>query len=873
MNFIKKHLNLILSGCIPACIMLAYFIYRGFAPFGSSSLLTVDMGQQYVAFYEYFRSTILGHPGQFFYSFSNGLGGDMFGTWTYYLLSPTNLVLLFFKKESVTTGILVVTVLKYALAGLTSAIYLQHRVRESHVQSTRVGIAGFATAYSLMAFTIANQLNLFWLDAPILLPLIILGLDYLIDRDQVKIFVITMSCMLIINYYFAYMIGIFTVIYFLWYASPLSWTKIFRFIQSWIYVLIFSAISWMPTLWALIHGKAQYTENTIKWAFTYSPLKMLTKLMPGTFSFKQMSDGLPNIYVGMFVLMAFIAYFFNKEIGIKRRIGALVVTLFFLLSFCFTPLNLVWHAMQFPWWYAYRFSFIFSFWVIILAFEGLLHPIREALLKPIIAGLAVISIITYVSTKNLTKISDFMTNNQIQFGVIIFIAAVIFWVGFQAKEFNHLLTPILICFMAVDLSVNAVWSLNRISYVSQTEFSKYSAAARSATNEIQARTTNFTRIGTNYSRTKNDPIQLGFNGGSSFNSNLETNMLDMMSALGQPTTSGNVSYMNGTLISDALLDFKYWSFVDEQAANSPFLTKSVRHDVLKRYHRIGNTKYAENYLNQYALPLGITTSQPVSNAKKVGTPLEYQSNLLQKISNRSENLFTDITNQAGIYFSNVTSTTNIKNGLLTKQKLNKSASVTFEFVPSNNNPIYITAGSQLSHNNADIFVNNQRISEDIDYDQPVILSIADQMKGKKVRIQIVLKKQSLLLSDFSVAELGFNTFKQDYQVAKTNSLTNVKNSGNVVTGDLNVNAKKTYLFTSIPYSSGWHIKVDGKKITSSKVGNYFLGSSTKLPAGKHHVKFTYIPPFFMLGMTITCLGLLLWILILFQQKKIFTRKK
>lgn len=87
--------DLLLSSCIPALVMLTYFIYRGFAPFGSSSLLTVDMGQQYVAFYEYFRQTILGHPGQLFYSFSNGLGSDMFGTWAYYLLSPTNLILLF----------------------------------------------------------------------------------------------------------------------------------------------------------------------------------------------------------------------------------------------------------------------------------------------------------------------------------------------------------------------------------------------------------------------------------------------------------------------------------------------------------------------------------------------------------------------------------------------------------------------------------------------------------------------------------------------------------------------------------------------------------------------------------------------------------
>lgn len=866
MNFIKKNQELLISGLVPALILLGYFIYRGFAPFGTSSLLTVDMGQQYVAFYEYFRDTLLKHPGQFFYSFSNGLGGDMFGTWTYYLLSPVNLILLLFKKESITTGILIVTILKYALSGLTSAIFLKHMIQDHHLQHPRVSVIGFSTAYSLMAFSIANQLNLFWLDATILLPIIILGLDYLIEKNQTVIFILSMSFMVIINYYFAYMIGIFTLLYFIWKNQHFSIKKILLFIKSWIFILIYSAIAWMPTLWALLHGKAKYTENNIQWSFEYSPIKMLTKLIPGTFSFKQMSDGLPNIYVGMFVLVAFIAYFFNQNINFKSRIKALLITFVFLLSFCFSPLDLIWHAMQFPWWYPYRFSFIFSFWVIILAFRGLLSPIKNNLIKPIIVSLIVMLFTIYASVTNLPKISDYMTNNQIQFGVITFIAALIFWVGFQTSSFNKILTPILAIFMILELTVNAIWSLNRISYVSQTEFSTYSAAARAAVGQLQEKSNQFTRIGTNFSRTKNDPIQMNYNGGSSFNSNLETNMLNAMSALGQPTTSGNVSYMNGTLITDSLLSFKYWSFVDEQAEHSPFLTRSVRHDVLERYQRLDSTPYSNSYLNPFSLPLGLTTAKNIGNKLDGSHPLSYQEQLLQNISGNTASLFSDIMDQAQIYFSNVTTTPNIKNGLLTKKKLNKSASVTFEFQPKNNDPIYITAGSQMAHDNADIFVNNQRITEDIDYEHPIVLSIADQAKNKKVRIQIVLKKQSLLLSDFSVVSLNFKRFERDYALSKVSSFNNVKSSGNSITANLTVNKQKPYLFTSIPYSSGWTIKVDGKKVKSVQTGNYFLGSSTPLKAGKHKVELYYIPPFFLLGSIITLFGIVVVLIRKFIKK-------
>lgn len=49
--------------------MGGYFAYRGMAPFGSSSILTVDLGQQYVDFFSYLRSTLLHHPTSIFTPF------------------------------------------------------------------------------------------------------------------------------------------------------------------------------------------------------------------------------------------------------------------------------------------------------------------------------------------------------------------------------------------------------------------------------------------------------------------------------------------------------------------------------------------------------------------------------------------------------------------------------------------------------------------------------------------------------------------------------------------------------------------------------------------------------------------------------------
>ena len=172
----------------------------------------------------------------------------------------------------------------------------------------------------------------------------------------------------------------------------------------------------------------------------------------------------------------------------------------------------------------------------------------------------------------------------------------------------------------------------------------------------------------------------------------------------------------------------------------------------------------------------------------------------------------------------------------------------------------------MNYHNADIFVNNQRITEDIDYDHPIVLSVADHSRGKRVRIQIVLKKSTLLMSDFGIYQLDFAKFKQLDHVAQNNQLTDVQANGNVVTGKLKATTKRPYLFTSIPYSPGWHLKVDGHAVATQKVANHFLGSADKISSGTHQWKLTYYPPLLGMGTIITLLGWLGLLIKLWWQK-------
>lgn len=87
-------------------------------------------------------------------------------------------------------------------------------------------------------------------------------------------------------------------------------------------------------------------------------------------------------------------------------------------------------------------------------------------------------------------------------------------------------------------------------------------------------------------------------------------------------------------------------------------------------------------------------------------------------------------------------------------------------------------------------------------------------------------------------------------------LNQLKVHNNLVTGT-SQNAKATILTTSIPYSKGWKLTVDGKQTPTSKVNVGFVGA--KLPAGTHRIRLTYQTPGLKLGVIGTIIGFLVLI--------------
>ena len=96
------------------------------------------------------------------------------------------------------------------------------------------------------------------------------------------------------------------------------------------------------------------------------------------------------------------------------------------------------------------------------------------------------------------------------------------------------------------------------------------------------------------------------------------------------------------------------------------------------------------------------------------------------------------------------------------------------------------------------------------------------------------------------------TYDRQIHAIQRRGLQNATVSANRVTGNLTTD-QTSVMTTSIPYSTGWQLKVDGRKTNTQRVNDGFVGA--RLPAGVHHIQLTYHTPGFILGSWLSAVGL------------------
>ena len=856
--------------------MLVIYFFMGMAPFGDKTLLTVDLGQQYVDFFAYLKHVVTADWSGYFYSFSKGIGGDMQGVWAYYLMSPFNLVFVLLPLEQVALGVLIVTLLKYGAAGAAFTHLLVTRYQAGTIRRYWL-VPGFTTAYALMAFAVANQLNTMWLDGLVWLPLIVCGMERMLDGESGLRYAGALGMILISNYYIGYMICLFLILYFFLYRSRFRqdavrsrrdkvrafWRDLWRTAGYSLLGVGMAAIVLVPTFYALLTSKVAYAKP-LKWSadFAYNPLELLSKLFIGAFDYDQMTSGHPNLYAGALPLVLFIGYFFSKRFALKERWTTLVVTLILLVSMNAMLINKLWHGGQDPVWYPYRYSFVLTFIMLLYAFRMAqqLPVLKQRWL--VVSVVALLAVAAYVVSQNFS----FMTVPQVVVTSILILVVL----GLLYADLGHKRWVLLLLggLLLVEMGANAAIDLTRLSYVKNHEFSDYQKVLLSLSNSIkEVDQSPFYRWEKTFMRSKNDAFPAVAHGATHFGSTLESRTSTLFERLGFPNSISVISYSSGTPVTDALFGIRYYADskdlpVDEELAHQLYrIRRSTPRKDVTQYPRVLEQERVVVHRTPLDLPLAFGVHSRIRDVVlQEHLPLENQQAILQAFAGSDEEFFIPFQFGESRLVNVASSADNAQNTVLTREDKTKEGRVDFVFTPKTNNRYYVTIAGAMDAKSLDFYNNNSEMEIYEAFRHRQVWQLAQNQAEQEVTFSIAfdttdtLETRNVRLYRMN-DEAALTVLKQRQE----QGLVVTRFSNTHIEGHVTITDDSEVLFTSIPYDEGWTVTVDGQTVQTFAVLDSLL--AVPISGGAHQIVFHFVPKGWWTGVltTVGSLGFAGWL--------------
>ena len=843
--------TVLFAGCLAAII---YFIATAIGhgnPLTGSSQLYGDFSNQFIGLMNYLHQVVAGHADAA-YSFGSGLGGGMIADWAYYLLSPFNLLAMPFGPAAMPYVVYLITCLKIACAAAAFAWLAQQRWPKLN-PALRVTLA---LGYSLMGYVLIYQREFMWLDALVFLPLIIDGLLRLLAGRSVALYTITLAVMLVANYYVGFMICVFLPIFALYHLfaeqrAVASWQAVKRFgrfIWASGLAALTASVVLVPTFASLLGGKLGVNTGQPILPTPTHPLPVLGRLLIGAVDDHiKLNPGVlsvPTLYVSGLLLISALLFFTLRQISVRQKLGAALVCGFFLLVSYSPSLYLLMHGGANPVGYPYRFAFLIGFWLIYLAGDTLLaaseHRLPNAAVL-VAAGIAVLLTGYLLLRRGALDASAW----RVLLTGLLWLAgcAELLMAGTKWRRYWALAALGLV---VLDLGTNAAMITSQKKTASLSDYRSYTRQMTRLSGAIKTNAGTDAqpyRVGSNLMRgiDRGDGLTYSYASASIFSSNLAKGTPALMRLLGQPSAEYYIQYSNGTALTDAIFGMRYLIGTTRDGRQ-----ENARHaaQVFGYRHDLTGTKVMTSgretvYANRTAAPLAFVLPGKTDATLLGGDSLNNQSRILQAWSG----------NHAAL-------TKTVK---IDAPRISKNGRRYTWTLPVATARQYVQLAPAYFAEKTYMRLNGKRVQIFPGYSTPVLLGIGKHHQPIKLTVTFKHKPMQALppvtVAIIREAQLRRTVAKLQRQALQFQTRLGAHMVGTVTT------KQAATVMTTIPADNGWHVKVDGRWVTTGKgLQGIFMTVPLK-QAGQHTVQFDYHVPYWRVGVFMTLLGLLLIVLV------------
>lgn len=802
-----------------------------FYPIENVVLYTSDLSQQYRAFLSYYQDWLHGKVSMQ-YSWNLFSGSNMLGNFAYYTGSIFNLVLFFFPKEYLYEAICLILLLKIACTGGAMYIYLDFTMKKKKIFSLI-----FSTSFAFCGMLVGYFFNIIWLDAFIYLPLISLGLKQMVQTKKLsKLFIISLTLLLIANFYMAYMVGGLIVLLFL----GLLWTEMSQtkqrikaiglFLGMTALSLGFSAIVILPTLFQLQGASKSGVSFKNVW---FNPIEALGKLFNGVYypvSYIDTSGTIgPHLYSGVLTLILIIPFFLLKKIKYQQKVVYGGILAFLFLSLLWEPLGTAWQGFNEPTGFPFRFAFLFSFVMIDIAAQSL-DQLEKSTKYLVWFGFSVVSMICLVVGLLVPSIGiGLWWWNQL---LLILIATILF---LYLDGQYHRVTGILLIFICiVEVGANSVLSTKKMeqmnkfnTYGTRSYSANQDAVLEFALNQLQKKDQpTINRTKSNYHSFLNDNLFYGFSSVGGFSSLKSGDYGEMMGNLGYEASRVSVLTEGGTQITNDLFNVTTNLIANYRLDKTASEVKLYQKDDLSIFEQ------------PYKVSTGIVVDE---NKLEDHFTANEQEKIIQLFNGEPESIITketaQVASESGVVKENrnFIQTSSRAKLVYTLPKVAKNEDLYVRFsspysVEGMNYSFSMRRGLTLQ--NGWFFVEKGAQTLTINWD-----------KGQE------FPEYGIQFMKINTDEWTNLMKKNEGKGLKIENLGKKSFKGTVPANQLNNQA----LLLTIPYDQGWHYKVNGEKVNAVQVFDNL--TSLKLPENSKEIKVEgdYTPPGLRVGQLITIL--------------------
>ncbi len=412
-------------------------------------------------------------------------------------------------------------------------------------------------------------------------------------------------------------------------------------------------------------------------------------------------------------------------------------------------------------------------------------------------------------------------------------------------------------------------------------FSKYSRynnmidTLRPITDTIHEYDDGFYRMEKTYFRKTNDNFALGIKGLSCSTSTLNRDTIDFLRSMGYASRSHWSRYLGGTPVNDSLLGIKYLiTNEDESDYYGPALFTREDYGYDEDYEPNGDYSV---YLNEFALSFayGVADGWLAFNYEEYDNPYDRLNAMITVMLGESETVevFKPATQNGDPETVNVKTGTADGHDSFKVDDKTKAALLYYDYtVPADTELFFFYPNRYLRE--VKLAVSDKSGGQSASYtgkgtfgggETNRIVSLGESATGKlylKVETDNDSNNLYVIPKDSYIYYIDMETFKDAFtRLGKTQFVIDSESTDSHLFGTVTTDTDRQLMFTSIPYDEGWNIYVDGQRVELYEANNALISFYVE-GAGEHTVEMRYMPATVALGIGVSVISLVVFLVIL-----------